>query len=402
MIQEQSDWENLVALIQTQRYEKIKELLPHLQTAPAEDTLLYHIVAAAQQLCSACLVCQDETHWHQWLATENARHEQELAQALETIATIAYEHTLANPQNRVYHPSNGKAPSLWNQHPLWQTLQSLLFVAKEKKTPMTNNGLGEKSCSTTHDYEFSVHLLGSFRVYHQGKLIENWPSRKSKSLFKYFILHRHQPIAKEVLMEVFWPESDPDAARNNLNVAIYALRQTLRQANTMSCIVFREGSYSFDPTLSFWVDVEHFETHLEKAQRLQKNHENALAFQEYSAAEALYTGDFLEEDRYEDWTTAQRMIVERNYLKILEALNGHYLQQNNTAASAAVCQKILKVDACSEHAHRVLMSYYFQHGQRHLALRQYHVCEEALQKDLDTQPSPETKHLYEQIRLLTR
>jgi DNA-binding SARP family transcriptional activator len=41
--------------------------------------------------------------------------------------------------------------------------------------------------------------------------------------------------------------------------------------------------------------------------------------------------------------------------------------------------------------------YYFQ-GQRHLALRQYHRCVEALQQELDIDPMPETVALRHQIQ----
>jgi DNA-binding SARP family transcriptional activator len=55
-------------------------------------------------------------------------------------------------------------------------------------------------------------------VYLDDQPIEDWPSSKGKSIFKYLVAHRERPVAKEVLMEVFWPGARPDAARNNLNV----------------------------------------------------------------------------------------------------------------------------------------------------------------------------------------
>ena len=42
------------------------------------------------------------------------------------------------------------------------------------------------------------------------------------------------------------------------------------------------------------------------AQALERRGELVSAMREYRAAEALYQGEFLEEDRYEDWLVPQR------------------------------------------------------------------------------------------------
>jgi DNA-binding SARP family transcriptional activator len=44
------------------------------------------------------------------------------------------------------------------------------------------------------------------------------------------------------------------------------------------------------------------------------------------------------------------------------------------------------------------MRCYGWQGQRHLALRQYHLCVEALARVLDVSPMPETVALYHQVR----
>ena len=60
-------------------------------------------------------------------------------------------------------------------------------------------------------------------------------------------------------MELFWPEAHPDAARNNLNVSIYGLRQALRSINPdYSHILFQEESYLLNPVMELWIDIEEF------------------------------------------------------------------------------------------------------------------------------------------------
>jgi DNA-binding SARP family transcriptional activator len=140
--------------------------------------------------------------------------------------------------------------------------------------------------------------------------------------------------------------------------------------------------------------MERFRT----AQNLKRRGDLVAAIREYRAAEALYHGEFLEEDRYEDWLTPQRQSLQDDYLSLLDRLSRHYLDQEDFAACVTVCGKMLAVDSCCEEAHRRLMRCYSRQGQPYLALRQYHLCVERLEEELYVPPMQATTTLYEQIR----
>jgi len=123
----------------------------------------------------------------------------------------------------------------------------------------------------------------------------------------------------------------------------------------------------------------------------------AEAMTEYSIAEGLYQGDFLEENLYEDWPSLPREHLRNLYLDIADRLSAHYLQQREYTAAIALCQKILVRDNCQEEAYRQLMQCYLGLGQRHLAIRQYQTCVQALKEELDLPPSEETVALYQRI-----
>jgi DNA-binding SARP family transcriptional activator len=244
-----------------------------------------------------------------------------------------------------------------------------------------------------------VYCLGVFRVYQDDKLTTDWPSGKGKGIFKYMISHRRRPIAKDVLMDLFWPGADPDAARNNLNVAIYGLRQALRAARPdFSHILFEDDRYLLNPSLTVWVDAEEFLARYESGRELERQGRAAKAVEEFEVAEGLYQGDFLEEDLYEDWPMLQREGLRDSYLVLLERLSRYYLESQRYAMCIHLCQKILARDDCREDAHRRLMRCYCRQGQSYLALRQFHLCAETLQKELEVRPMAETLALYEQVR----
>ena len=245
----------------------------------------------------------------------------------------------------------------------------------------------------------TVYCLGPFRVYLDDHLITNWSGGKGKVILKYLVTHRDHPVAKEILMDLFWPEANPEAARNNLNVAIYALRQAFRAIRPeISCILFQDDHYLLNPAITIWVDFEEFEQCYQACRSLEKQGRVFESIPEYELAEGLYQGDFLEEDLYEDWPILQREGLKDRYLIILERLSRYYLEQKRYTTCIHLCQQILAKDDCREDAHRRLMRCYSRRGQPHLALRQYHLCEEALARVLEVPPMLETVALYHQIR----
>lgn len=200
-------------------------------------------------------------------------------------------------------------------------------------------------------------------------------------------------------METFWPEADPDASRNNLNVAICGLRKTLARVNpSFSYVVFQSGEYLLNPLLKIWLDSEAFSAHVDKARALERRGEKDAALHEYRAAESLYHTELLVEDRYEDWLLDMRQHFQLAYVAVLERLASHYFDHGDYPACVTVCGKMLAIDACNEGSHRRFMRCYSRLGQPYLAVRQYHRCLKALADELEMTPSQETVSLFERLR----
>lgn len=415
----QFDWNTLCQLLNAEEYEQVTNLLLDAQATSEQrqNELLTNILTAAYYLCVACEECQTEIAWHKQACAEAGRRSQKLNQLLYAIFDQFRErgvpellkgqpHALTAPTTKLQQAERG-TESFSASASLWQRIQSLLGWRPEFRLPdQTMPPILPQTLSSPYSEtdesgppQLIVYCLGPFQVFQDDQLIANWPSGKGKSIFKYLITRRQRPAAKEVLMELFWPDAHPDAARNNLNVAIYGLRQALHDIRPdFSHILFQDDSYLLNPALRFWVDVEVFRDHLKTAQSLERRQDLASAVREYRAAEALYQGEFLAEDRYEDWLIPLRQGLQVDYLNSLDWLSRYYLDQQGYNSCITMCDKILAVDPCQEEAHRRLMRCYTQRGQRYLALRQYQLCVETLQKELDVPPAPGTTALYEQIR----
>ena len=244
----------------------------------------------------------------------------------------------------------------------------------------------------------AAYCLGSFHLAYNLHSVGPWPSRKGLGILEYLILHYPTPVSKDVLMDVFWPDDEPLAARRNLHQAIYAMRQVLgKHGLSPQSAQFGQDHYSLDPRPGLWSDVAEFEKHVQAGRRYEVRDQVEAAMAEYEVAQGLYQGDLLEDELYEDWPRWQRETLRSTYLDIADRLGEYYLQVRDYPATMALSWRILTFDPCHEHAHCRLMKCYAAQGQRHMAVRQYHLCADALQAGLDLAPSGGTTALYRQL-----
>jgi DNA-binding SARP family transcriptional activator len=246
--------------------------------------------------------------------------------------------------------------------------------------------------------ELAVHLLGSLHAAVDDVAVADWPSARCRSLFGYLLTHREPWPQREVLMEAFWPGSAPEASRNSLNVAIHALRRTLRAMTDVPVIVYAGGAYRINRELRLWLDVDEFDRCVESGRRREDAGEIDQATRDYEFAGGLYRGDFLADDLYEDWAALTRERLRLAHLDALGRLSNLYFNAGHYTACASLCQRIIERDPCREDAHRRLMRCYSRQGQAHLALMQYRMCARALAEELGVETDPATAELHEHIR----
>lgn len=385
-------------LLDAGQYEQVAEILQaaEVEGTKAGDIIFAHMLAMIRQISLACDECRSEEVWLQQAYKTVILREHTLKQHLQSIIDLISEQDAAEPfQERVVPgtprtdlppppPVLTPAPP---QRPGSEFPPDLpVFAPGPPPQPRDQPSLS-----------LVVYCLGPFRVYRNDQLITGWSSLRARNIFKYLIMYHGTPVAKDILIDILWPDAEPKAARRNLHQAIYSLRQTFRQQSNFQPILFENDRYVLNPAMDIWVDVVEFERHAQYGQRLIAENQIAPAMTEYSIAEGLYQGDFLEEDLYDDWPQGRREHLRNTYLEIADQLSRYYVQRSEYTAAIALCQKILMRDKCEERTHRRLIQCYMALGQRHLAVRQYQTCVEVLKVELDLEPSAETITLYRQI-----
>src|SRR5882724_7580751 len=178
-------------------------------------------------------------------------------------------------------------------------------------------GTGPEQSATSSSLE--IRLLGYFRVVVDGQTVDErrFTRRKPKLLIKLLALQPHLQLHREQAMEFLWPDSDPESAANNLHKAIHmarhALEPSLKSVADSHFILTHEQQVMLRAPGTLWIDVDEFEK-----QVADTNGSNDLEAQEVTLA--LYEGDLLAEDLYEDWAAARREQLRNAYQELLTRL----------------------------------------------------------------------------------
>lgn len=248
-----------------------------------------------------------------------------------------------------------------------------------------------------------VRFFGNFEVSCNDEPLPLPRGGKAITILRYLLANRSHPITQDYLMGWLWPESDLKRARWSLNSAIYALRKLFNCAvpapvlTSFDYILLEEDGYRLSPDVRVFSDTEEFNARCQEGYRLEKAGRNPQAIVEYEKAAELYRGDFLIEELYEEWTRIERERLAGAYTDLLRRLAANYMETGQLQESVQTCYQALEKDRCDEHTHRLLMKCYVRLGQRVRALRQYGLCEQALESECGTVPSPEIRTLYASI-----
>lgn len=273
------------------------------------------------------------------------------------------------------------------------------------------NPLIKKATSDISEYiksapppSITVFSLGKFRVFRGEEEIppERWKSKKAKMLFKYLLFSRSRGfISREILMELLWPEEDPAKSRKRLHDALYSLRKTIEPEITRgalsSYIMREEDSYQLNPGEEGWVDVDEFRSELRMAVKEEKNTEQSILH--YMKAEALYQGNFLEEDLFVEWSMNERDSLREKYMRLLEKIIGYYNEKRDYTKCIEYANKYLDVDNCEENIYQQLMNFYSLTGNTAMVNKTFERCKENIKKELDYSLSDETVELYRELVL---
>lgn len=247
----------------------------------------------------------------------------------------------------------------------------------------------------------SIRLLSSFHVVRNGEPVDDGLGRKGRQLLKILSANRWKRLPKDLLTEMMWPESDPEAATISLKVAAHNLRNALEPDKESRepgrWVIADNGTYRLNPDADIRIDVERFRAHRDQGRASLAAGADTTARLEFEKAEELYVGDYLEEDTYEDWTIVRREELRDLYLDTLGRLASLALAEDIHSDVIGYCHKIILADPCREDAYQMLMRSHGALNQIARAGSWYAVCRSALQRQIGTLPNAETVSAFEEL-----
>ena len=250
-------------------------------------------------------------------------------------------------------------------------------------------------------------LLGPLCVTLDEQPVVHFGYDKVPALLAYLAVEADRPHTRDELAALLWPESDDEAARRSLRVALTKLRQAIGDQNARPpFLLIDRQTIRFNADADHTLDIQQFGQLLASVE--QHTHPPGTLCSSCAAhlveAVALYRGELLEQVRirdsvvFEEWVTLVREQLHQRAVEALSRLMTYQEQQGEHTAAEHVARRLLALEPWDEAAYRCLMRLFADRGQRNAALAQYERCRRILDDEFGAAPAPETTTLYHHIQ----
>ena len=239
-----------------------------------------------------------------------------------------------------------------------------------------------------------IQLLGDFLIENGDAPIEGVDTARLQSLLAYLLLHRDAPQSRQHLAFLFWPDSTETQARTNLRKQIFYLRRALPDVDGHLYADGKTVRWQADSPMA--LDVAQFEAHLAEAGEAEARGDQKAEQEALAQAASLYKGDLLP-GSYDDWVLDERERLSQRLTAALERLILLCEEERDYRAAIDFAQQLLHHDPLHEATHRRIMRLHALNGDRARALRAYHTCVTALERELGVEPSARTQAAYQRL-----
>ena len=262
----------------------------------------------------------------------------------------------------------------------------------EKITPTT-----ELCAASGSEGLWRLQLLGGLRAACGTALLEKFQTQKTASLLAYFAFYSHRRHTREEIIDLLWPDAEPEAGRNRLSQALVWLRPHLElSADVRGTVLLADRQTAGLNPQAITVDALTFEAAARSALAATPQSEIQQLAPLLEAAAALYTGDLLP-GHYEDWVLTERQRLLSLFLSLLQRLISFYEQEARWDRALDYARQALASDPMAEDLHLTLIRLLSASSQEEAAQRQFRELERVLDKELGEKPSPAAYALMQAI-----
>lgn len=246
------------------------------------------------------------------------------------------------------------------------------------------------------DWPILICLLGGFRLLKLGQVVRIRSEGKTPGLLQALAAEPDSAIPRSILLDRLWPDNKPSLAGQCLNSLVYSLHRFLGDSIGGAAPVLHDnGAYRLNLEAGVGVDVLCFDAAVEAGDRQARDGNSDAAASLFRRAVEWYAGDLCNDEDIR--SAAKRERLRALHLSLLARLADHHYACGDYATCLSYAQQLLSCDPCREDGHRLIIRCYVRRGERAQAVRQYHLCQRALRVELDAEPEPATKALFDLV-----
>lgn len=244
-----------------------------------------------------------------------------------------------------------------------------------------------------------IYLAGEPTLTMGGRLVrsERLPGRQGRLIFAYLVSERDRAVPRDELVDSLWLDSPPPAFDVALSSIVSKLRALFAELGLgRQTVSTTSGSYRLELPADCWVDVEAAVDAVHRAEAAVQAGKMPAAYgPAVVAAGILRRGFLIGEDGL--WVEGRREAVRKLRLRALDCLAQVHASNGEHALALRAAEEAVDLEPFREAGHRRLMLVHEAAGNRADALRSYARLTALLASELQVNPAPETRRLFEQI-----
>ena len=241
-----------------------------------------------------------------------------------------------------------------------------------------------------------------FRVVQGEQTHTRFRTHKAASLLAYLALHLQQAHPRERLLDLLWPDMEPQAARDNLSTTLTQLRRQLEPPGVAagSLLITTKQHVRLNPD-AVRTDVAEFYDLLRQARQSNAEASKAGAGEDEAAlleqALARYKGPLLP-GWYEEWVTPEQTRCQAAHLDALRELTRHGEMVGRYTDALAWAQQVTRADPYDESGWQAQMRLLVRLRKPSAALQVYDTLDALFRQELGARPSASSRQMAETIR----
>jgi predicted ATPase/DNA-binding SARP family transcriptional activator len=241
---------------------------------------------------------------------------------------------------------------------------------------------------------WKIELLGRLQATAGEHTATRFRTAKTGALLAYLAYHGRRSHAREELIELFWPETEPALGRNSLSQSLSSLRNQLEPPGTPAGAVLQADRFHvrLNPD-GYTTDVAAFEAALAGARKSEGDER----IRRLAEAAALYGGELLP-GWYDDWTLSERERLRGEMLHACFAVADHYQQSGDWSRALDAAHRALAAAPGDPEPHTRMVRLYAAAGKAAPAVRSFAELRRLLQEEYGTAPDPNLTALIASLR----